>query len=506
MNPLMFRIFPTQSGIVAIMSRQLIRHCRKTSGLRVATLARLFLAIVVVFAGLIPSMTMAVAAEYIVEDREPPALIPRTRTPRNAPDPAQLASGSLSFDGLVGKESTSSILQPIAEDANDDSSWSSEGASVSVIDDAEARYVDDLESEWVVSGDPYEVNAQPLCDDSSAWDWTHGLNAWGNACKDACGNMNLFHACKDSCRNCGPACWTGRFDTMILWRNAPSDRALLTNATTGAEVLNADQLNSDVLAAPRISLFRTNACGASFETTYIYAGNFYSERGPFTNVDQVNIFNNPTRPTFNQSADATLLGRFQSLEFNSRTPNRYGNIQFLAGIRWLQWKEWAEVTGTGTGTGVPANQFTDTFSTECFNDLYGGQIGLDSLLYTAANGFRIEALIKAGVYYNSAVQTSNFTVAQTVGGNINKTVRADGTPAGGAFMGELGMTSVFPVTRNFDFRLGYTGFWLESLAEPINQFSGQTIDATPGNPSTSSLTTTGRLVLQGISLGLEGRW
>ena len=111
-------------------------------------------------------MTTAVAAEYIVEDREPPALIPRTRTPRNAPDPAQLASGSLSFDGLVGEESTSSILQPIADDADDDGSWSSEGASVSVIDDAEARYVDDLESEWVVSEDLY---AQPICDDSNSW-------------------------------------------------------------------------------------------------------------------------------------------------------------------------------------------------------------------------------------------------------------------------------------------------------------------------------------------------
>ena len=148
----------------------------KTSGLRVTTLTRLLLAIVVVFAGFVPSMTLTVAAEYIVEDREPPALIPRNRTPRIAPDPSQLASGSLSFDGLVGEESTSSILQPIAEDADDDSSWSSEGASVSVIDDAEARYVDDLESEWVVSEDFY---AQPLCDESSPWDWTHGLNAWG---------------------------------------------------------------------------------------------------------------------------------------------------------------------------------------------------------------------------------------------------------------------------------------------------------------------------------------
>ncbi|MCK4684947.1 MAG: hypothetical protein KAT44_08315, partial [Pirellulales bacterium] len=61
----------------------------------------LFRAIMIVLAGLSPSIPMVFAAEYIVEDREPPARLPRERTPRTAPDPAQLASGGLSFDGLV---------------------------------------------------------------------------------------------------------------------------------------------------------------------------------------------------------------------------------------------------------------------------------------------------------------------------------------------------------------------------------------------------------------------
>ena len=113
---------------------------------------------------------MAAAAEYIVEDRQTPAATPRERTPRTAPDPSQVAAGALSFDGLVGEPSTSSILQPIAEDDDEKTSWSPEGASVSVIDDAATRQIDDLESEWVVSGDPYASYAQPLCDESSAWD------------------------------------------------------------------------------------------------------------------------------------------------------------------------------------------------------------------------------------------------------------------------------------------------------------------------------------------------
>ena len=174
-----------------------------------------------------------------------------------------------------------------------------------------------------------------------------------------------------------------------------------------------------------------------------------------------------------------------------------GNVQFISGFRWLQWKEWTEVTGI-----TPT--FTDIFATECFNDLYGGQIGFDALLYQSPGGFRLESVIKAGAYYNAAVQGSTVTYDSPA---LTESVRVSGTPAGGAFMGELGLTGVIPIHNRWDFRFGYTGFWLESLAQPINQFSGQTLDKNaPGTPVVGSLTTTGRLVLQGLSLGLEGRW
>lgn len=292
--------------------------------------------------------------------------------------------------------------------------------------------------------------------------------------------------------------WVGRFDSLILWRNAPTDRTIFLDQAGTTPVLNADQLESDVLAAPRLSLFHINQCGYGIEATYIYAGNFYSERGPFANTTQNNIFNNP--PVVGSpytTSQAKLLGRFQSFELNGRTPMGIGNVQFISGFRWLQWKEWTEVTGS-TAT------FTDTFATECFNDLYGGQIGFDALLYQSPGGFRLESVIKAGAYYNAAVQGSTATVSNPAN---TESVRVSGTPAGGAFMGELGLTGVIPIHNRWDFRFGYTGFWLESLAQPINQFSGQTLDKNnPGSAVIGSLSTTGRLVLQGLSLGLEGRW
>ncbi len=501
MIDVMFRIFSSQSGIVAIMSRQLIRHYGKNSVFRATTLTRLFLAIVVVLVGLRSSMPMAGAAEYIVEDRQTPAPVPRQRTPRTAPDPSQLASGTLSFDGLVGEESTQSILQPIAEDADDNSSWSSEGASVSVIDDAEARYVDDLESEWVVSGDPYDGYAQPLCDESSAWDWTHGLNTWGNACKNACGYMNLLHACKNGCRCCGPGCWTGRADAVMLWRSAPYGRELINNVVAGGgttPALNADQLESGMAAGPRVQLFRTDACGNAIEFGYLGAWSFQSEKlltgpGP-TAFQAADILG--SNGAF-QDANVNLTSHIQTIEVNSQTPMGAGNVQFICGIRWLEWAESFSLNGTiPLGPGGPT--LTRDWNSRTVNNLYGGQIGFDALVYSSS-WLRVESLLKGGAYWNEALSRQSFT--GTAGGASVPEVSAYDSPSPAAFVGELGFTGVLPLTSCLDFRFVYLVFWLEGIAQPTRQLSLPV--STTGDPLVLQ---DGGTVVQGLTLGLEGRW
>ena len=489
---LMFRIFPSQSGIVAIMSRQLSRQCGKTSDLRATTLIRLFLAIVIVLIGISTSMRMATAAEYIVEDRQTPAATPRERTPRTAPDPSQLASGALSFDGLVGEESTSSILQPIAEDADDDSSWSSGDASVSVIDDAEARYVDDLESEWVVSGDPYASYAQPLCDESSAWDWTHGFHTWGNACKNACGHMNLLHACKKGCRCCGPGCWTGRADAVMLWRSAPYSRELVVTgpAAGGTPVLNANQLESGMAAGPRIQLFRTDACGNAIEFGYLGAWSFQSERvlsGTTVAAFETDLIG--SGDTSFQNGNVDLTSHIQTIEVNSRVPMGAGNVQFICGVRWL---EWAESFSLNTTSGPI---FNDNWSSRTVNNLYGGQIGIDALLYSNS-WLHVESVLKGGAYWNDALSRQIYQA-----NGVGTEVSAYDTPSPAAFVGELGFTGVLPLTSCLDFRFGYLVFWLQGIAQPTRQLSLPV--STTGDPLVLQ---DGGTVVQGLTLGLEGRW
>ena len=492
MNPLMFRIFPTQSGIVAIMSRQLIRHFMESRVLRASSLSQLFYAIVFTCTGLTSGMRIIVAAEYIVEDRQASVPAPRVRMPRNAPDPSQLASESLSFDGLVGEPSTRSILQPIAEDSEEDGTWSTGGASVAVIDDAETTQTDTLESEWVVSGDPY---AQPLYDDNSAWDWTHGLNTWGDACKNACGHMNLLHACKKGCRCCGPGCWTGRADAVMLWRSAPYSRTLVTDTNVAAPVtlLDADQLESGMAAGPRVQLFRSDGCGNAFEFGYLGAWSFQSERVfPDTGaVGYVADLIGSGRQTFEQG-DLNLTSSIQTIEINSRTPMAAGNVQFICGVRWLEWTESFSLTGTRPAGGGTQ---TDAWSSRTVNNLYGGQIGIDALLYSNS-WLRVESLLKGGAYWNDALSRRSFKID-----GIGNETSAYDTPSPAAFVGELGFTGVLPLRSNLDFRFGYLVFWLEGIAQPTQQLSQPV--STTGDPLVLQNSGT---VVQGLSLGLEGRW
>jgi len=391
----------------------------------------------------------------------------------------------------AGPSGTESILvpAPIAESEGRSGSWERPDTPAVAIHDGgyESEYV--VDSQQVQAPLPEGITFEPTVESSTATSmWPSWLGP-GVSC-DTCGP----NGCQGGKRNHGlfgnlfdrhHGCWVARFDALILWRNAPQSRPLFTSGGTTA--LDADQLESDVLAAPRISLFHVNECGYGTEFTYIYAGNFYGEQNRAVEAYAPPGIYGITSPSPTE-ATATLLGRLQSFEANSRTPIAAGNIQFISGFRWIQWQEELRITATETGS--PAANYL----TNCFNDLYGGQIGFDTLLYQSGRGVRLEGLIKAGAYYNQGVQHSSTDTAS---------VASEGTPASGAFAGEVGLTGVIPITRNWDFRGGYFGLWLESIAQPSRQLSGQNLS---GGANSTSLSTIGNVVIQGISLGIEGHW
>jgi len=346
---------------------------------------------------------------------------------------------------------------------------------------------------------------------------------WGTAATcgpGTCGTGACGHGTGCGCGSCGDppglfqklaclhdtsgACWVGRVDALLLWRNAPPDRLLVvTGDDTAASVLNANDLDSTLAAGPRVSLIRRDPCsGNAWEATYLRAANFRSQRTlplsdefPYALADP-GIFDNNAAQPFDEG-QVNLGSRLQSFEFN-RLICKGRNIRWLAGFRWVEWQENFALADVNY-----ENDVSDLYQTDTINDLYGGQIGADMTLLTMP-WLRVDSVIKAGAYYNNAVQRSSYTTTEFDPLGETLSVRVGDSPASCGFIGEVGMTGVMPITSCLDFRFGYFALWLSGIAQPTQQLSGQQL--VPSDDASGSLSTNGGVVVQGVTLGLEGRW
>jgi hypothetical protein len=168
------------------------------------------------------------------------------------------------------------------------------------------------------------------------------FGAAGGGCCPSCTGVGCDECCPSALFDSGchekNACWIGRVDALILWRNAPPDRPLVNNGLVAGTLLNANGMESTAAAGPRFSVFRVNNCtGHAIEATYLRAANFRSVR-PLSLVSEPyelaapGIYGN-TGLTFD-SGNANLGSRLQSFEFNRH--HCHGKfIRFLAGFRWI---------------------------------------------------------------------------------------------------------------------------------------------------------------------------
>ena len=301
------------------------------------------------------------------------------------------------------------------------------------------------------------------------------------------------------------ACWIGRADALILWRNAPPDRLLVqTGNEFASPVLNANQFDSTAAAGPRVSLIRRDKCsGNAWEATYLRAANFRSQRYlPYSDefayaLAPPGIYGNNESQPFDEGY-LNLGSRLQSFEFNRLIAEGQW-LRWLAGFRWVEWQENFSLSDTNYQE-PPIN---DLYETNTINSLYGGQIGAELALLTLP-WMRVDSVVKAGAYYNNAVQRSSYTTNEFDPAGQTVAVRFGESPASCGFIGELGLTGVMPITNCLDFRFGYFALWLSGIAQPTQQLSDQQL--VPGDVDSGSLATNGGVLVQGVTLGLEGRW
>lgn len=368
------------------------------------------------------------------------------------------------------------------------------------------------------SNNDYAVVGQPLASGAYGYGGSPGMPVeypMDGTATHGCGVAGCSGECAGYGAACPPArrrwkkegiCWVGRADALILWRDAPPARPLVDTGLGGVPVLNANGMDSEAAAGPRFSLFRVNQCnGTAWETTYLRAANWRSLRPLSVQSEGYalappGIYGNSN--TYNFDAGVANLGSsLQSLEFN-RHWSKGQNLRFLAGFRWVEWNESFSLGDTFAGP----PSINDFYNTNCINSLYGGQIGLDAWLLSLP-WMRIDSVIKAGAYYNNAVQSSLYQ-ADVTGELLSQGITINDSPVSCAFVGEIGFTGVVPITSCLDFRFGYFGLWLSGIAQPTQQLSGQVLTAPAGGvePASGTINANGGTLVQGVSLGLEGRW
>ena len=167
-------------------------------------------------------------------------------------------------------------------------------------------------------------------------------------------------------------------------------------------------------------------------------------------------------------------------------------MSYIAGFRWVEWDEALNMHNT-TSFG------SETIDVDAANNLYGGQVGYDLILWNRKKRVRVNTVGKAGVFYNQVSQRTDVMSPGTP--PVVATVTSDAERT--SFFGEIGGTVNFRLTKWLDWRLGYSLFWLSGVATPAQQLSLVDIEAIP---PTTAISSNGSVLLHGATTGVEARW
>ena len=288
--------------------------------------------------------------------------------------------------------------------------------------------------------------------------------------------------------------FVGQVDALMLWQGAIPSRPLYVNDTEPfATVLNADQAQTPMSTGTRYTLQLNLDCTYAFEGSYFSVYGFEGEHStPHSNAGYA--MNNLAGLTYGDIDWARLRtsGNIQSAEFNWRrktcTP-----ITWLAGFRWVEWNEGLQIVDRYQGKDGLA---FDRINTHTGNDMYGGQVGADVMLWNRWQEVKVNGVGKAGIFYNQAYSRTNVPTERIP---VDGDALADQT----AFFGEVGANASVKLTHWLSWRLGYSVYWLSGVATAVEQ-----LDKVGQAPPLErpQINTNGSVLLHGATTGLEARW
>ncbi len=310
-------------------------------------------------------------------------------------------------------------------------------------------------------------------------------------------------AAGECCGTCyTPSCdslWTAAAKFLYLQRDSLDGTPLLVedDSIGSATLFDASQFDFDFEPGLEVSLIRQFGCSNDLEIRYFGFYDADASEAFTLNVPSefpglpITVF---TTPTVVESAYRTEV---QSIELNWGRLCCNG-IHFQGGFRWARLKE--ELASQLYEPNAQFGPVTTNTRLEAVNNLYGLQLGADSVLWKCGCRWQVVGFGKGGVYYADAEVDFNSLDNRGLGA-------VGGTDEdGAAFLGEAGVDLVYEINSHWAVSLGAQLMWLSGVAiasdhagrvSNLDPFAGTAdLDGNLG----------GDVLLYGFSAGVSGRW
>ena len=264
--------------------------------------------------------------------------------------------------------------------------------------------------------------------------------------------------------------WTAGVDFIILDRIGSVNQPLVSTYPphnpiipgTGTERLDAGNLDQSFASGPRVDLIRRGDSGCDLEFSFFEIDTWNSAKSIAPNPSPLPnwlVFMAPgnfvqTTDYSYQSMGWEHAAKLANAELNVRW-NPCPRVTVLAGFRWVEL--WEDLQGTIE----PSDRTSPFWDTKTRNDLYGFQIGGGWKVWNGG-GFSIDGALKAGIYDNTAEETTGVSIYREVYWESCAANRA-------AFLGEIDLQCKYQVTPRLAAKIGYEAMWLQGVALAPNQ-------------------------------------
>jgi hypothetical protein len=281
--------------------------------------------------------------------------------------------------------------------------------------------------------------------------------------------------------------WRFTADGVALQRSSTRSQPLFTSGATAAPpgLLNSQDLNFPAELGFQLSAVRRGPSGWEWELGYFQ-------------IDGWNATSTVGGPSFLvTSSDGAGFDVADDGEAHYRSAIHLAEInlrrQWCDGLTLLVGFRAGELDEIYSASGLDANRdLAGALNIKTFNHLWGFQVGGEYEFYNMGGPLRISALCKAGIYDNSAMQSSNAVVS----GVSDDTL--EGHRYQSTFIGEAGGVATYQVTCHLALRASCEAVWIENVALAPEQ-----IGANNFTTLTPSIDTHGSIFYYGGGLGVE---